>query len=196
VPLLHELDLTYFEEIQGQQTPDAPATAAALDVLDALGDPRVRVLVDISMLMPSLPPSYLEMMAAAGLPAELVGRLATEWRSPETHAAVIDLLRSGGVPPHVHTPFMNLLVRFGRSDAAVIRPILPLVGAFHLKFWDLDDTDGRVSNPIRDLGDELARTTFVGTLTTEWGGHEWLEGETPTDMTRRHLALARAALAR
>jgi hypothetical protein len=88
---------------------------------------------------------------------------------------------------------MNLLVRFGRSDAADLRGILPLVGAFHLKFWDLDDTDGRVSQPIRDLGAELAGTDFTGTLCSEWGGHEWLDDDAAL-MTRAHLALARTAL--
>lgn len=195
LPTLHELDLVLHEEIQGQQTPDTPSVAAAIDVLSDLDDPRLRVLVDISMFMPSLPPSYLEVLRRAGVPAELMTRLETEWRSPETHAAVIQLLGSGGVPPTVHTMYMNLLVRFGRSDASVIRSILPLVGAFHLKFWDLDDTDSRVSAPIRDLGRELADTDFSGTLCSEWGGHEWLDDEDATDMTRRHLDLARVALA-
>ena len=72
--------------------------------------------------------------------------------------------------------------------------ILPLVGAFHLKFWDLDDADGRVSAPIRDLGAVLAGSDFAGTLCSEWGGHEWLDADA-ADMTRRHLALARSALA-
>ena len=70
---------------------------------------------------------------------------------------------------------------------------MPLVGAFHLKFWDLDDTGGRVSRPIRDLGAELARTDFRGTLCSEWGGHEWLDDDA-TRTTRAHLALARTAL--
>ena len=56
-----------------------------------------------------------------------------------------------------------------------LRDILPLVGAFHLKFWDLDDTDGRVSSPIRDLGAELTGADFTGTLCSEWGGHEMLD---------------------
>ncbi len=194
LPVLHELDLTLYEEIQGQQTPDTAPVAAALDIIDALDDTRVRVLVDISMLMPELPPSYLEVLRAGGIPAELLDRLESEWRSPDTHAAVVDLLRSGQVPPGIQTLYMNLLVRFGRSDASVLRDILPLTGAFHLKFWDLDDTNGRVSAPIRDLGDVLRGTDFVGTLCSEWGGHEWVENETCTDITRRHLALARAAL--
>jgi hypothetical protein len=88
---------------------------------------------------------------------------------------------------------MNLLVRFGRAEAADLRDVLPLVGAFHLKFWDLDDTDERVSAPIRALGAELAGRSFRGTFTSEWGGLEWLDDD-PADMTRAHLALARAAL--
>lgn len=194
LPVLHELELTLFEEIQGQQTPDTPPVAAALQLQHDLGDPRIRILVDISMLMPALPPSYLERLRAGGVAADLVRRLETEWRSPDTHAAVVDVLRSGQVPPEVHTMYMNLIVRFGRSQASDLRDILPLTGAFHLKFWDLDDTDDRVSAPIRDLGEELRRTDFAGTLCSEWGGHEWVENETPTEITRRHLALARAAL--
>ncbi|MET0781063.1 MAG: hypothetical protein ABWZ16_06060, partial [Microbacterium sp.] len=152
VPVLHELDLVLFEEIQGQQTPDSAAARGAIETIAGLDDPHVRLLVDISMLMPSLPPSYLDLLRAGGVPETLLQRLTTDWQDPATNSAVIDLLRSGGVPPQVHTAFMNLLVRFGRSDAADLRGVLPLVGAFHLKFWDLDDTDGRVSQPIRDLG--------------------------------------------
>ncbi|HEX5730575.1 hypothetical protein [Microbacterium sp.] len=193
LPVLHELDLVLFEEIQGQQTPASAAAKPAIETIAGIDDPHVRLLVDISMLMPSLPPSYLELLREGGVPQPLLQRLATDWRDPATNAAVIDVLRSGGVPPQVHTAFMNLLVRFGRSDAADLRGILPLVGAFHLKFWDLDDTDGRVSQPIRDLGAELVGTDFAGTLCSEWGGHEWLDDD-PTTMTRNHLALAGRAL--
>jgi hypothetical protein len=192
-PLLHELELTLYEELQGQQSPDAPQVAAAIEDIAELGDPRIRLLIDTSMLMPALPPSFLERLAAGGVPPELLARLTDAWLAPETLDAVVALLRSGGVPPQVHTLYMNLLVRFGRSSADVLRGILPLVGAFHLKFWDLDDTDGRVSQPLRDVGSLLRGTEFAGTLCSEWGGHEWLDDD-PADMTRRHLALVRASL--
>jgi len=195
LPTLHDLDLVLYEEIQGQQTPDSPSTAAAIDVIAGLDDPRVRLLADISMLMPALPTTYLEQLARADLPQHLLTRLAADWRNPATTGAVVELLRSGAVPPAVHTLYMNVLVRFGRSQAADLRDILPLVGAFHLKFWDLDDADGRVSAPIRDLGTLLAGSDFAGTLCSEWGGHEWLDDADATDMTRRHLDLARSALA-
>lgn len=193
-PVLAELDVVLYEEIQGQQTLDIPANAANLELLEHLDDPRIRVLIDISMLMPSLPPSYLEVLRGAGVRGDLVDRLTHEWRSPETHAAVVAALRAGEVPPPVHTLFMNLLVRFGRSTVDEIQALLPVTAGVHLKFWDLDDTDGRVSGPIAEIGTALGRTGFAGTLTSEWGGHEWLDDD-PAEMTRAHLALARRALA-
>lgn len=192
-PILHELDLVLYEEIQGQQSLDSPAAAAAIETIAELTDRRVRLLVDISMLMPALPVTYLARLRTGGIPVELMQRLTDEWRDPATAMAVVDFLRSGAVPPHIHTLYMNLLVRFGRSDAAQLRGVLHLVGAFHLKFWDLHDADGRVSTPMRDLGAELAVTGFTGTLCSEWGGHEWLEDDA-TDMTRQHLEVARTAL--
>ena len=193
-PLLHELGLVLYEEIQGQQAPGRAAVEPALEAIDALRDEHVRVLVDTSMLMPALPVSYLEELRQGGVPQDLMVRLENDWRDPATGEAVTALLRSGNVPPRVHTLFMNLLIRFGRSGAAELQDVLPLVGAFHLKFWDLDDDGGRVSQPLRDLGGLLNRSGFTGTLTSEWGGHEWLQ-EDPTEMTRKHLALAESALA-
>lgn len=191
-PVLRDLDIVWFEEAQGHQTPTAEA--AAFDDIAELDDPHVRVLIDISMLMPALPVTYLDRLRAAGADPDFVHRLETDWRDPATHGAVIDMLRSGAVPGPVHTLFMNLLVRFGRSDAADLRGILPLMSGVHLKFWDLDDADGRVTNPIRDLGRELRTYGFAGTLCSEWGGHEWLDDD-PAEMTSAHLRLARRALA-
>ncbi len=191
VPLLEELDLVLFEEAQGHETPalrpDAYARIAALDT------PHVRLLLDISMLMPALPVTYLERLERGGIPTDLVRRLREEWRDPATHGAVLDLLHSGGVPGPVHTLYMNLLVRFGRAQVADLASVLPLLGAVHLKFWDLDDADHRLSDPLRDVGAALAATGFTGTLCSEWGGQEWLDDD-PWEMTSRHLSLAAGAL--
>jgi hypothetical protein len=193
LPILQETGLTLFEEIQGPQTPGSPQAGDAIDGIVSIDDPHVRLLVDISMFMPAVPESYLGHLEAAGVPAELIDTLRHRWRDPATVDAIVGVLRSGGVPASVHTLFMDMLVRFGRSEATVIADVLPWVGAFHLKFWDLDDFDDRVSGPIRDVAGLLAGTSFHGTLCSEWGGHEWLDDD-PMTMTRNHLALARRAL--
>lgn len=191
VPLLEELDLVLFEEAQGHETPAArPEAYARIAELDT---PHVRLLLDISMLMPALPVTYLDRLERGGIPADLLRRLRDEWRDPATHEAVVGLLRSGDVPGPVHTLYMNLLVRFGRARVSDLASVLPLVGATHLKFWDLDDSDDRLSDPLRDVGTALGATGFTGTLCSEWGGQEWLDDD-PWDMTSRHLALAGALL--
>lgn len=192
LPTLHDLGVVLFEEAQGHQTPRSHARA--YDEIAALDDPHVRVLLDISMLMPALPVTYLDRLHRAGISANALHLLETAWQDPTTSAAVMDLLRSGGVPAPVHTLFMNLVVRFGRSDIAEVAEILPLVGAVHLKFWDLDDADGRLTRPLRDIGRALSASGFAGTLCSEWGGHEWLDDD-PELMTRAHLDLARPLLA-
>ncbi|KQR26052.1 hypothetical protein [Microbacterium sp. Leaf151] len=192
LPLLEELDIVLYEEAQGHETP--AARAAAYDRIGELDTPRVRLLLDISMLMPALPVTYLDQLERGGIPADLLRRLRDEWRDPATQDAVVDLLRTGGVPGPVHTLYMNLLVRFGRSGIDDLASVLPLIGAAHLKFWDLDDADGRVTRPIRDVGAALRTAGFTGTLCSEWGGQEWLDDD-PWQMTERHLAVAREALA-
>lgn len=193
VPLLEELDLVLYEEAQGPETPTA--RAAAYDRIGELDTPRVRLLLDISMLMPALPVTYLEQLDRGGVPAELARRLREEWRDPATQDAVVDMLRAGAVPGSVHTLYMNLLVRFGRSRVEELASVVPLIGAVHLKFWDLDDADDRVCGPIRDVGRALRGAGFAGTLCSEWGGQEWLDDD-PWEITSAHLALAREALAR
>ncbi|BDV31967.1 sugar phosphate isomerase/epimerase [Microbacterium terricola] len=193
LPILHETGLTLFEEIQGSQTPGSPQAGSAIDQIVGIDDPHVRLLVDISMFMPALPESYLQRLQDGGVPPELIDTLRHRWRDAATVGGIVDLLRSGGVPASVHTLYMDMLVRFGRSEATVIADVLPWIGAFHLKFWDLDDSDDRVSGPIRELGALLRGTGFEGTLCSEWGGHEWLDDD-PTAMTRDHLAMARRAL--
>jgi hypothetical protein len=194
LPLLHELDLVLFEEAQGPQTPSNPAHTSHYDEIARIDDPHIRLLLDISMLMPALPVTYLDRLERAGINDGLMRRLHEEWRDPSTTDAVVATLRSGGVPPAIHTLFMNLLVRFGRSDVGELAGVLPLIAGIHLKFWDLEDEDRRVSQPISELSTALRGSSFVGTMCSEWGGHEWLDAN-PWVTTQSHLALARDALA-
>ena len=191
-PVLHEHGLILYEEFQGQQTPER--ISAAVETIENLNDPRIRLLLDTSLLMQALPTSYLEIMARSGLDKQLLERLTEAWLDPETMDAVRATLADGRVPPGLHTLYMNLLIRFGRSPVEQILDLLPLIGAFHAKFWDLDDADGRVSGPLQALGTALAGSGFTGTVCSEWGGHEWLEAEDATEMTRDHLALLRDAM--
>jgi hypothetical protein len=195
-PTLVDLDLVLYQEIQGQQVPGSPGYNESITTIDALNDPHLRVLLDSSMLMPSLPTTYVEALAESGVPPRVVAAVSQDWSSPDTATLVRQTLEDGLVPQSAMPLFITLLVRFGRATVDDLAPLLPYVGAVHLKFWDLDDSDGRVSGPVRDLAVALKERAFTGTLCSEWGGHDWLVDEDPAAMTAAHLGMVRSILAR
>jgi hypothetical protein len=195
LPLLHELDLVLYQEIQGSQGPGTAEYDDAMETLEALDDPRLGIVLDSSMVTPQLPVSYLEALGRADLPVGLLERVTTEWGTSETTAAVRDCLAAGQVPPHAMALYLTMVFRFGTWTVDDLEPFLPHVGAVQLKFWDLDDTDGRVTRPIADLRDALGRHGFAGTWCSEWGGHDWWEGPGgATEMTLHHLDLVAGVL--
>lgn len=84
VPLLEELDLVLYEEAQGHETP--AARPAAYERIADLDTPHVRLLLDISMLMPALPVTYLAQLERGGLPAISSGDCATSGAIPRRTA--------------------------------------------------------------------------------------------------------------
>ncbi|QGN57711.1 restriction endonuclease subunit R [Nostocoides sp. HKS02] len=195
LPLLHELDLVLYQEIQGTQGPGTGGYEQAMEALEDFSDQRLSIVLDSSMVTPQLPISYLEAVSQAGLPAGLLERVTTEWGSPETTAAIRSCLAEGQVPPNAMALYMTMIFRFGTWTVADLEPLLAHVGAVQFKFWDLDDSDGRVTRPIADLGAALDRGGFAGTLCSEWGGHDWWKGpEGATEMTLNHLDLVASVL--
>jgi len=147
-------------------------------------------VLDTSMVTPQLPVSYLQALRQSDLPITLVDQVSADWGSPQTTAAVRQCLAEGRVPPTAMALFMTMAIRFGTWTVADLEPLLPHVGAVHLKFWDLDDADRRVTAPLVDLGAALDRHGYRGTLCSEWGGHDWWMGrEGALQMTRDHLGL-------
>jgi hypothetical protein len=195
LPLLHELDLVLLQEIQGTQGPGRPGYDETITALEQRGGERLRLVLDTSMVTPELPTTYLERLRVSGVPADLVRRVTTEWAAPSTAEAVRACLADGLVPAPAMALYLTMVVRFGTWTVPELAPLLPHVGAVHLKFWDLDDADRRVTGPLRDLGAALERHGFAGTLCSEWGGHDWYEGpEDAAELTGRHLALVRATM--
>ena len=195
LPTLHELDLVLFEEIQGQQTPDSPGGARAIDddrrhrrsaacgcsSTSACSCRRCRRATSSELRAGGV---HGALLAAARVRLARPRDRSTRWST---------LLRSGGVPPAVHTMLhepAGALRTIGcrgppRHPPARRRVPSQVLGPRRHRRPGVA--------PIRDLGAELAGTGFTGTLTSEWGGHEWLDDD-PATMTRAHLTLARAAL--
>ena len=97
---LHELDLVLYEEIQGQQTPESPGTAAAIEVIAEARRPAGA---------PARRHQHAHARAAADLPRgssagpasreDLLTRLTDEWRDPATTGAVVEFLGRAACRP-------------------------------------------------------------------------------------------------
>ena len=131
LPTLHDLDLVLYEEIQGQQTPDSPTTAQAIEVIAGVDDPHVRLLVDISMLMPALPTSYLAELAGGGHPAgppDPTRRRMARPRDDRRGHRAAPVGRGAARDPHpVHEPAgaVRAIARDGPSRHPAARRRLP-----------------------------------------------------------------------
>jgi len=162
-----------------------------LELVESLGTDRVRFLLDLSLSMPALPVSYVEALHRHGAPQALIERLQEAWSAAD-HSAATALLRAelDAIPSSpLAALYVAPLTRFGCSTVAQWRWFLPNVAAVHLKYWDLDDRNGTVSTPIRDLRAALADIGFDGTFCSEWGGHEWMSDTDPMAMTLGHRRL-------
>ena len=192
-PVLHELDITWFEEAQGQQAP--AAAAREVDTIAELDDPHVRLLVDLSMLMPAVPVSYLDRITGSGLPdgpggsaAARVAR-AGHGGSGDGRSAV-----RRGSPAHPRAlhgsrrTFRPLVRPRPARLAAARRRVTPQVLGSRRRRRPREYTDPRRWAP------SSRAPRFMGTLCSEWGGHAWLDDDA-TVMTTAHLELARTALA-
>ncbi|TDO47134.1 hypothetical protein EV643_10924 [Kribbella sp. VKM Ac-2527] len=156
---------------------------------------------DLSACMYGVPVTYLEELHRLGIPGEAVRLIAEEWPSDRGSAVrdhVLAVTDGAELSADARLRLMMPFARFGNSRVGDWRDFLSVTDIVHLKFWDLYDPDGIVSTPLRELTYELARADFTGPITSEWGGHEWLDGPDfdAVTMTRGHRSLVEQVVAR
>ncbi|WP_395400113.1 hypothetical protein ACHMXB_16685 [Arthrobacter sp. UC242_113] len=179
------------QEVQGGIRPDGESFQRQLAAIDRIGSRQLGFVFDLSACMPALPVSYLEALRQEGVPRCAVDYLEAEWHgsTPQSLKAGLDAaLGDAQLTGAARARLSMVFGRFGNTTVAEWREFLPLVRGVHLKYWDLEDRDGRVSGPIGELRRELAAAGYAGAVTSEWGGHEWLDID-PIGMARGHRRL-------
>jgi hypothetical protein len=196
VPTLEAAGIVWVEEVQGSWRPDAEGLHRRLGLVTRLASEHVRFLFDLSLCMPGLPTSYVEALLHHGAAPVLVDRLQQAWGGggkPREISALLAPAVAAAQSPALASLFVTALTRFGRTTVADWQWFLPHVAAVHLKYWDLDDRNGVILTPIRDLRSALADIGFTGTFCSEWGGHEWMSGVDPVAMTAGHRRMFESA---
>jgi len=198
LPQLEAAGLDLLLEVQGATPPDAPVVQEALGVLDRLDHDRLGILFDISVCTPRVPVSWRTALREAGVADEFGDRVEEAWGrvAPAELAGVVHAALAEFPPPAGTGPLVTAcLSRFGASAVADWSDLLPRVRGVHLKFWDAEDADARISGPIHDLARALDRRGFAGDWTSEWGGHQWMSLPVGWQgMTAAHRAVAEPAI--
>ncbi|MFF2315312.1 hypothetical protein ACFVTE_03490 [Arthrobacter sp. NPDC058097] len=178
LPVLESTRIQLVQEVQAAIRPDSPELVVQLETLDRIESPYLGLLLDTSTSMPRLPISYLRQLRQVGVAKGLVEALDLQWEDHGAEALRSDIF--GQIPklsPQAGSLLMMPLLRFGNTPIHHWDTLLPRFTAVHLKYWDLEDDDQRVSAPIAHLLGELRSFGYSGPLVSEWGGHEWCESE-------------------
>lgn len=186
------------QEAQGPLTPTGREFESQRAAIDRIGSQYLGFVFDLSMCMPRLPITYLEELRRVGMPEVAVRYLDEAWLTEDmgTIRERLSQLTSGAaLTPDAPARLFLMFGRFGRTQVADWRDALGEFDAVHLKYWDLEDDDGRVSTPLADFRREFDSIGYHGVVTSEWGGHEWFVDGQPggIDMARRHRAMFDAA---
>lgn len=192
-PSLDRRGLALHQEVQGALRADSAELDRQL-AFAAANPATFGFVFDLSACMYGAPVTYLEELRRLGVPEGAVGIIEQEWpedRSDDVMERVLDLARDVPLDTTARMRLMMPFGRFGNSRIAEFRDLISIARIVHLKFWDLVDDSGIVSRPIRELHDELTAIGYTGPITSEWGGHEWLDGLEyhPDAVTQKHREL-------
>lgn len=198
-PCLERLGIPLYQEAQGALRAESADVERRVDF--AQRHPAAYGFVfDLSACMYGLPVTYVEELRRHGVPEGAVRIIEEAWPyefGDDLRDRVLAATDPAALSATARLRLMMPFGRFGNSRVSEWREFLGLVDVVHLKFWDLVDDDGIISAPMRELAQELERSGFAGPITSEWGGHEWLDGEgfDPVTMTRGHQSLYQATIA-
>jgi hypothetical protein len=192
-PCLEDTGLMLTQEAQGSLDPDSPDVLERIEFVSRHPDSFAFVF-DLSACMTALPVTFVDELARLGVDPLVIQTLGAWGQAPDQElrervlAAITPEARTADFMAKVMMPFG----RFGHTTVAQWRDVLRHTATVHLKFWDLDDEAGALSTPVAELLDLLDELEYAGPLTSEWGGHEWLDQDAVA-MTRGHRALCEAA---
>jgi hypothetical protein len=192
-PALDRHGLALYQEAQGALRAGSPELDRQLAYASAYPD-TFGFVFDLSACMYGAPVTYLEELRRLGVPQEAVDLIESDWPTDRNDAVkdrVLAITRDLLLDPAARMRLMMPFGRFGNSKVSEFHDLISIARIVHLKFWDLVDEGGIVSDPIRDLHRELAKIGYAGPITSEWGGHEWLEGPEydPDLVTQQHRGL-------
>jgi hypothetical protein len=167
--------VTLAVEFQGDQIPESPNVALALD---------------FSVSMAEVPAAFVDAVCRHGAARSDVDRLVELWAEGADTRDLFAAIAALDAPAAARDEARGGFVRFGRQDPDAWLPLVPQVAFVHAKFWELDDDGGDPTVREAELIRVLRDGGYDGFVCSEWGGNAWLDADEADafDLVRRHQA--------
>jgi len=174
-PVAEQAGLVLATELQGGQTPEAPAAAAILELRERLDTPAIALVLDFSVAMSGVPGAFPTAVRRAGMSQADVGALVERWQGGATTPELFSAIAEVDAPPAALVEAQSGFVRFGQHEPAAWLPLVPAIAYAHAKFWLPDESGADPTVRTAELIEVLRRGGFDGVVATEWGGNAWLD---------------------
>lgn len=197
LPDLERHGVSLLSEVQAGAQPDAPAIDRAREQRARLHTDRLGFVFDSSLVMPILPTTWKRALRDDRVPEHVITLAERLWRDRDAHGwpVIAETITPLGLPSAAVRRLEMPFRRFGHTTVADWDDLLDEVTSVHLKYWDLEDTDGALSRQAAEIKAALRAHGYTGYVCSEWGGHDWLEPDIASAfaMTRGHRELFDAA---
>lgn len=184
-PIAEAHDVKILFELHGVMSADSPIALECLELVKAVDSSHVRLMFDSSLFMTSMPKALTEALSRIGVKNS--AEIADKWAAStlnEFRGWLMPQIES--FPPPFKAFIPTLTSRMGHAKPSDYSDYMPYIESVHLKYWEV---------PNLESDDELLQYlmdhNYSGYLTSEWGGHEWvnLKQVSSLDITKAHREL-------
>jgi sugar phosphate isomerase/epimerase len=197
VPLAERLGVKMGLEIHAPQGVHTPEVLAYREMYARVQSPCLGFIPDFGASARGVPPPYLDILRAQGMPPELIAAAleiwATDDRAPNKRQRLVEVAQ-GRLDPLKLSALAVIFNMFSPQPAAAWLEIMPQVIHIHGKFYGFDAAGSEYCIPYEDLLPVFVEAGFDGFMSSEWEGHMYSLDD-GFDMVAQHHALCRRILA-
>ena len=198
LPLIEELGLKVGPEVHAPWSVSSPVVVGYREMYERLKSPLLGFVPDFGASARALPPTYLEYLRAAGMPADLQELAVGIWNGPgEAQWKRDQFSRLAAERRADPSAVSGLSVMFSILSHQSPREWLEIMDRIihvHCKFYDFDPQGSEPAIPYEELLPVFVEGGYRGAMSSEWEGHMYQLGS-GLEAVQKHHALCRRILA-
>jgi hypothetical protein len=191
VPLAEQLGVKMGLEIHAPHGPDSPEVVAYREMYARVNSPFLGFIPDFGSSAKTIPPAYVDILRAQGVPEEMLDAALDIWRTKDSanaKRARFTEFVAGRLEPQKLGAIAVMFNMLSPRPAAAWRELMPQVIHIHGKFYGFDPSGSESCIPYEDLLPVFVEGGYEGFMSSEWEGHMY-SSEDGFAMVSKHHAL-------